>query len=81
MVRTCGSTGEYFRRMLKKARLLTHPILARRGAHHLGYVEPLSDARTLLGERCVLAHRGWTGEKSDFFSILLKEDTRGRCPD
>ena len=37
----------------------------------LRYVEPLSDARTLPGERCILAHRGWAGEKRDFFSILL----------
>ena len=32
----------------------------------LRYVEPLSDART---------------ELADFFSLLLKEDTRGRYPD
>ena len=37
----------------------------------LRYVEPLSDARTPLGERRVSARRGWAGEKSDFFSILL----------
>ena len=30
-----------------------------------------SEARTKLGERCILAHQGWEGEKSDFFSILL----------
>jgi len=34
-------------------------------------VEPLSDARTPLGERRVSARQGWAGEKSDFFSILL----------
>ena len=28
-------------------------------------------ARTLHGKSCVLAHRGWAGEKKDFFSILL----------
>ena len=33
-------------------------------------VEPLSDARTMLGERRVSARQGWAGEKSDFFSIL-----------
>jgi hypothetical protein len=27
--------------------------------------------RTTPGERCVLAHQGWAGEKSDIFSILL----------
>ena len=32
----------------------------------LRYVEPLSEARTPLGERCVSARRGWAGEKSDF---------------
>jgi hypothetical protein len=37
----------------------------------LRYVEPLSDTRTPLGERRVSARRGWAGEKSDFFSILL----------
>jgi hypothetical protein len=31
-----------------------------------------SDTRTPLGERRVSARRGWAGEKSDFFSILLK---------
>jgi hypothetical protein len=30
-----------------------------------------SDTRTPLGERRVSARRGWVGEKSDFFSILL----------
>jgi hypothetical protein len=35
------------------------------------YVEGLNDTRTLLGERCVLAHRGWVGENRGFFSILL----------
>ena len=39
----------------------------------LRYVEPLSDARTPLGERRVSAREGWVGEKSDFFSILLDE--------
>jgi hypothetical protein len=37
----------------------------------LRYVEPLSDTRTPLGEQRVSARRGWAGEKSDFFSILL----------
>src|SRR4029077_20064656 len=35
-----------------------------------------SDARTAPGERCALAHRGWAGEKDDFFSILLEESAR-----
>jgi hypothetical protein len=33
--------------------------------------EGLNDARTTHGERPVSARRGWAGEKSDFFSILL----------
>ena len=32
MASTCGPTEEHFRRMLKKARLLTHPTLAHRDA-------------------------------------------------
>jgi hypothetical protein len=28
----------------------------------------------MLGERCVFAHQGWAGEKSDFFSILLDKE-------
>jgi len=35
-------------------------------------VEGLNDARTLHGKRRVLARRGWAGETSDFFSILLE---------
>ena len=34
-------------------------------------VEPLSGARTTHGKWRVSARRGWAGEKSDFFSILL----------
>jgi hypothetical protein len=37
-----------------------------------GYVEGLNDARTPHGKKRVLARRGWAGEKSDFFSILLE---------
>ena len=98
MFRTCGSTAEYFRRMLKKAvqqgrserrgeevhtalrwPLAREWVLANGKAptaiptseKPLLNVEPLSDARTLPGERRVLAHRGWAGDKRDFFSILL----------
>ena len=39
-------------------------------------VEGLNDARTMHGKRRVSARRGWAGEKSDFFSILL---SAGRC--
>src|SRR4249920_2285444 len=34
-------------------------------------VKGLNDARTKRGERRVSARRGWVGEKSDFFSLLL----------
>jgi hypothetical protein len=34
-------------------------------------VEGLYDAKTPHGERRVSARRGWAGETSDFFSILL----------
>ncbi len=34
-------------------------------------VEGLNDARTPHGKRRVSARRGWAGEKSDFFSLLL----------
>ena len=56
--------------MLKKA--VQQGRSERRGeAYPLGYVEPLSDARTKPGERRVSARRGRAGEKSDFFSILI----------
>src|SRR6267378_5628194 len=35
------------------------------------YVEPVSDARTTPGERCVSAHRGWAGGIKPFFTIPL----------
>ena len=41
-------------------------------------IEPLSDARTMHGKWRVLVRRGWAGEKSDFFSILLKRSDRYR---
>jgi len=40
-------------------------------AYPLGYVEDLSDARTMHGSRRVSARQGWEGEKGDFFSVLL----------
>ena len=71
MVRTCGPSAEHSRRVLKQARRLTYPTPARQDApfrgqgrserradaYPQGYVEGLSDARTLL---------------ADFFSILLE---------
>src|SRR6266513_4371330 len=44
----------------------------------LPQIELLSDARTPLGERCVLAHRGWAGENRDFFSVLLVDHSNRR---
>jgi hypothetical protein len=40
------------------------------------YIEPLSDARTKLGEGRVSARRGWVGEKRDFFNTLLARNRR-----
>ena len=48
------------------------PIACRNRPLPRPYIEPLSDARTKLGERRVSACRGWVGEKSDFFNILLR---------
>jgi len=42
----------------------------------MGYVEDAFEARMKLGERRVLARRGWAGEKGAFFSILLEEIPR-----
>jgi hypothetical protein len=38
----------------------------------VGYVEDFDEPRTLHGKRRVSVRRGWAGEKSDFFSILLE---------
>ena len=43
-------------------------------AYPLGYVEDDFEVRTKHGKRRVLARRGWAGEISDFFSILLDGD-------
>jgi hypothetical protein len=48
------------------------PRAAEQLISHVGHVEDLNDARTMLGKRRVLARRGWVGEKADFFSILLQ---------
>jgi hypothetical protein len=56
MVYTCGTMGEHSRRMLKKA-VQQGRSERRADAYPQGYVEGLSDARTLL---------------ADFFSILLE---------
>jgi hypothetical protein len=57
--------------MLKKA---VQQGRSERRATLLQYVEGLSDARTPHGKRCVSARRGWAGEISDFFSILLENE-------
>jgi hypothetical protein len=41
-----------------------------------GYREDLNDARTKHGKRRVSARRGWAGEESDVFSILLVSVTK-----
>jgi hypothetical protein len=55
--------------MLKKA--IQQGRSQRRGEAYASVCKPLSEARTLHGKRHVEADRGWAGEKSDFFSILL----------
>ena len=47
MVRTCGTTGEYSRRMLKMT-VQQGRSERRAEAYPLGYVEGLNDARTTL---------------------------------
>lgn len=49
-----------------------HPAVLRFTFHVSPFTDLENDARTLPGERCVLAHRGWAGEKRDFFSILIE---------
>ncbi len=48
-----------------------HRTLPRQLVLRVGCVEDAFEARTPLGERCVLARRGWASENSDFFSSLL----------
>jgi hypothetical protein len=40
-------------------------------AYPLGYVEDFDEPRTTRGKERVSARRGWAGEESGFFSILL----------
>jgi hypothetical protein len=48
-----------------------HPELPRQLRHREGdTLQGDGRLRTTPGERCVLAHQGWAGEKSDIFSIL-----------
>ena len=58
--------------MLKKAVQQGHSK-RRVEAYPLAYLEGLSEARTMHGKRRVSARRGRAGEKSDFFSILLRD--------
>ena len=39
-----------------------------------GVVEDFDEPRTMPGERRVSARRGWAGEKSGFFRILIRGD-------
>ena len=48
MVHKCGTTEEYFRRMLKKA--VQQAAASEEARRTLRYVEPLSDARTPLAD-------------------------------
>jgi len=61
----------------RRRNFLTRPTPSCRTAlSHVGHVEDLNDVRTPHGKRRVSARRGWGGEKSDFFSILLKNQHR-----
>jgi hypothetical protein len=57
-----------------RRRSIPHPPsrAAKQLLSQVGYVEDAFEARTMPGERRVSARRGWAGEKSDFFSILLE---------
>ena len=44
-----------------------------------GYVEGLSDTRTMFGKRRISARLGRVGEKGDFFSILSEKNDAGYC--
>ena len=52
-------------------RLSSKAVTSEEAKRTLRYVDPLSDARTPHGKRCVSTHRGRAGEKGDFFSMLL----------
>jgi len=45
-----------------------HRTLPRQLVLRVGYVEDTFEVRTPLGERCVLARRGWTS-KTEIFSV------------
>ena len=64
------------RRMFKKA-VQQGRSERKAEAYSVRYVEALSEARTLHGKRRVSAHRGWVGEKIDFFNILLETNCPG----
>ena len=69
MVHTSWATGE--EQTGRSKRLSSKAAASEETRRTLRYVEPLSNARTPHGKRCVSAHQGWAGEKRDFFSILL----------
>ncbi len=69
MVHTSWATGADHTGCSK--RLSGKAVTSEEAKRTLRYVEPLSDARTPDGKRCVSTRRGRAGEKGDFFSILL----------
>ena len=66
----CWTIGTHFAGCSKS--LSSKAAASEEARRTLRYVEPLSDARTMHGNRRVSARRGWAGEKNDFFSILLE---------
>jgi len=73
MVRTCGTTGEHSRRMLKKARLLTRPALARRDAPcpKQGRSSAADPRFTFHASRFTVPESDARTLLADFFSIQL----------
>ena len=69
MVHTFWATGADHTGCSK--RLSGKAVTSEEAKRTLRYVEPLSDARTPDGKRCVSTRRGRAGEKGDFFSMLL----------
>ena len=75
MVRTCGTTGKHSLRMLKKARLLTRPTLARRDASC-----PRQGRNSAAAPRFTVPGNDARTPPAKFFSILLETIMKGPWP-
>ena len=82
MLRTCEITGKHSRRMLKKASLLTRPILARRDAPSPKQGRnSAADLRfTFHASRFTVPGSDARTMLADFFSILLLLALAGCAP-